>query len=137
MEGFDHHVDISLRYRDLDPMRHVNNAVYSSFLEQARDAYFREVLGTRLDAEDVVIADIEIQFEGPVTMADDTVQVYTRVPSLGTSSFPIEYAVAASGERKATGKTTLVCYDSESESSRPIPDDWREQITAFEGLSDS
>lgn len=137
MEGFDHHVDISLRYRDLDPMRHVNNAVYASFLEQARDAYFRDVLDTRLDENDVVIADIEIGFERPVTLADDSVRIHTRVPSLGNSSFPIEYAVVAADERKATGSTTLVCYDSEAGGSRPIPDDWRETIAAFEGLDDA
>jgi acyl-CoA thioester hydrolase len=137
MEGFDHHVDISLRYRDLDPMNHVNNAVYASFLEQARTAYFRDVLDTRLDEEEMVIADLELQFQRPVTMADDAVRVHSRVPSLGTSSFPIEYVVAVDGERKATGSTTLVCYDSEAGSSRPIPGDWRETIAAFEGLTDS
>lgn len=137
MDGFDHHVDISLRYRDLDPMNHVNNAVYASFLEQARTAYFRDVLDTRLDEEEMVIADIELTFERPVTMADDSVRVFSRVPSLGTSSFPIEYAVAAGGERKARGSTTLVCYDNEAESSRPIPQAWRATIAAFEGLTDS
>ncbi|WP_255197210.1 acyl-CoA thioesterase [Halorarius litoreus] len=137
MEGFNHHVDISLRYRDLDPMNHVNNAVYASFLEQARTAYFRDVLDARLDEEEMVIADVEIQFERPMTMADDPARIHSRVPSLGTSSFPIEYAVTAGGERKATGETTLVCYDSENASSRPIPDDWRERIASFEGFSDS
>jgi acyl-CoA thioester hydrolase len=137
MDDFDHHVDISLRYRDLDPMNHVNNAVYASFLEQARNAYFQDVLGTRLDEEDMVIADLEVEFQRPVTLADDAVRIHTRVPSLGTSSFPVEYVVAADGEQKATGATTLVCYDREAGSSRPIPDEWRETIAAFEGLTDA
>ncbi|WP_255148758.1 acyl-CoA thioesterase [Halorarius halobius] len=137
MDEFDHHVDISLRYRDLDAQNHVNNAVYASFLEQGRNAYFQSVLDTRLDAEDVVIADIEVSFERPITLSDDEVRVYTRVPSLGSSSFPIEYAVVAAGETKATGKTTLVCYDSEAGGSRPIPDEWRAEIAAFEGFTDS
>lgn len=137
MDGYDHHVDVTLRYRDLDPMNHVNNAVYASFLEQARNAYFQSVLGTRLDEQDVVIADLELSFERAVTLADETVRVFTRVPSLGTTSFPIEYAVQAGGERAARGSTTLVCYDSEAGTSRPVPDEWRAAIAEFEGFSDA
>lgn len=137
MADFDHRVEISLRYRDLDPMNHVNNAVYATFLEQARTAYFREVLDARLDEEDVVIADIELAFERPVTMAADAVTVETRVPSLGTSSFPVEYRIHSAGERKATGSTTVVCYDPERETSRPIPRVWRKKIAAHEELEDA
>lgn len=137
MADFAHCVEISLRYRDLDPMNHVNNAVYATFLEQARTGYFRDVLDARLDEEDVVIADVDLSFERPVTMAADAVTVETRVASLGTSSFPVEYRIHASGERKATGSTTVVCYDPERETSRPIPQVWRERIAAHEGLEDA
>lgn len=134
MDDFEHSVEVQVRYRDLDPMNHVNNAVYGMFFEEARVAYFDDVLGEPLNERDMVIANIDVQFERPVMEAGETVEIRSRVPSIGSSSFPIEYEVWGSDERKAYGETTLVCYDRESNSSRPVPEEWREKITTFEGL---
>lgn len=134
MEEFEHRVEIPVRYRDLDPMDHVNNSVYGTYLEEGRAAYFEDVLGVRLDESDVVIANLELQFEHPVSKADGAVAVYTWVPSLGSSSVPFEYEIHGSGERKATGETTLVCFDRETETAKPLPDAWRERIQAYEEL---
>ena len=37
---------IGVRYRDIDAMGHVNNAVYATYLEQARVRYVDHVLGS-------------------------------------------------------------------------------------------
>lgn len=134
MDGFEHYVEIPVRYRDLDPMNHVNNSVYGTYLEEGRAAYFEDVLGVRLDECDVVIANIELQFEHPVSEGDVVVAVYTRVPSLGSSSLPFEYEIRGNDERKATGRTTLVRVDREAETAEPLPNAWRERVEAYEGL---
>ena len=36
---------LEVRFRDCDPMGHANNAVYLTYLEQARFAHWREVWG--------------------------------------------------------------------------------------------
>lgn len=137
MDGFRYATEVPVRYKDLDPMNHVNNAVYATFFEEARAAYFDDVLGVPIQDRDVVIANIEADFEATVTRADSPVTVGVRVPEVGRSSFPIEYEVRGSRERKATGATTLVCYDRETERARPVPDEWREKLAAYEGFADA
>ncbi|MFC7079931.1 acyl-CoA thioesterase [Halorussus caseinilyticus] len=126
-------VDVDVRYRDLDTMGHVNNAVYASYFEQARVAYFEEVLDVPLREIESVLASLEIDFRRPVEIEDE-VTVALRVPELGESSVPMEYEVRADGHVAATGETVQVAVDSETKSSRPIPDAWRKQIRDFEGL---
>ncbi|MFC7176016.1 acyl-CoA thioesterase [Halosegnis marinus] len=126
--------EIPLRLRDLDQMNHVNNAVYATFLEQARSAYFRDVVGRPLNGVGMVIADLELDFERGVTLDAGRVTVGARVTELGRSSIPMAYQVWADGERAATGATTMVHVDREAGGSKPIPDAWRETITEFEGL---
>jgi len=45
MEGFRYSLGIDVRYRDLDPVGHVNNAVYATYLEHTRTNYYADVLG--------------------------------------------------------------------------------------------
>ena len=40
-----HEKRIEIRWRDLDALRHVNNAVYATYLEEARDGWFVRALG--------------------------------------------------------------------------------------------
>lgn len=128
-------VEIPLRLRDLDAMNHVNNAVYATFLEQARAAYFHEVVGRRLNEVGMAIADLSIEFERAVTFDDDAVTVGVRASTLGGSSIPLEYEVWASGERHATAETTMVHVDRETGRAAELPDEWREAFTAYEERS--
>ena len=133
MDEFNFEVEIDVRFRDLDAMGHVNNAVYASYFEQARVAYFEEVLDVPLRDIESVLASLEIDFRRPVEI-DHDVTVAMRVPELGESSMPMEYEVRADGEVAATGETVQVVVDRETKSSRPIPEAWREDVRAFEGL---
>lgn len=133
MTDYSFQTDVDVRFRDLDAMGHVNNAVYATYFEQARVAYFEEVLDVPLRETASVLASLEIDFRRPLEIEDD-VTVALRVPELGESSLPMEYEVRTGETLVATGETVQVAVDSETKSSRPIPDDWREQIKAFEGL---
>ena len=125
--------DVDVRFRDIDAMGHVNNAVYATYLEEARTAYFDEVLDASLADVDTVLANVSLEFRRPVELGDD-VTVGVRVPELGRSSIPMEYEVRADGEIAATGEAVQVAVDGETGESRPIPDEWREKIESFEGL---
>ena len=134
MNDYSLDVDIDVRFQDLDAMGHVNNAVYATYFEEARVAYFDQVLALSLSEIESVLAHLEIDYRRPVTADDDDVSVALRVPELGRSSVPMEYEVRADGGVAATGETVQVVVDEKTQSSRPIPDAWREQIEAFEGL---
>jgi acyl-CoA thioester hydrolase len=125
--------DVDVRFRDIDAMGHVNNAVYATYLEEARTAYFDEVLDASLADVQTVLANVALEFRRPVELGDD-VTVAVRVPELGRSSIPMEYEVRADGEVAATGEAVQVAVDGETGESRPIPEAGREKIESFEGL---
>jgi acyl-CoA thioester hydrolase len=125
--------DVNVRFRDIDAMGHVNNAVYATYLEEARTAYFDEVLDASLADVQTVLANLSLEFRRPIEL-DNDVTVAVRVPELGESSVPMEYEVRADGEVAATGEAVQVAVDGDTGESRPIPDAWREKIEAFEGL---
>lgn len=53
---------IEVRFRDLDVMGHLNNAVYASYLEQARAEYFQSVLASPLDEVPTVLVHLEVDY---------------------------------------------------------------------------
>jgi len=133
MTDYSFETEIDVRFRDLDAMGHVNNAVYATYMEEARTAYFAEVLDRKLSETPSVLANLELQFHQSVTLGDG-LAVAVRVPELGESSIPMEYEIRADGEVAATGEAVQVVLDTESDEPRPIPGEWRERIEAFERL---
>ncbi|NGM71060.1 acyl-CoA thioesterase [Natronolimnobius sp. AArcel1] len=127
MDEYPYEVDIDVRLRDIDFMGHVNNATYATYLEQAREAYFRDVLGVSLTEVGTVLARLEIDYTRPID-ADAAVTVALGVPELGTSSIPIEYEIRTNDEQAATAKTVQVLVDETTDSSKPLPEQWRERI---------
>ena len=120
--------EFRVRFRDIDAMGHVNNAVYSTYLEPARADFFREVLGETLSEVGSVLASLSIDFRAPVE-GDVVVTVALGVPELGTSSIPMRYEIRREdGVVAATAETVQVVYDREAGSSMPIPEAWREAI---------
>jgi acyl-CoA thioester hydrolase len=117
---------VSVRYRDLDPMGHVNNAVYASYLESARNDFFRDVLGEELADTDAVLASLSLDFAAPIRSGDD-VTVAVWIPEVGETSCTFAYEVRANGDRAATGETVLVTLDDAGE---PIPLPERLRTTA-------
>ena len=133
MTDYSFTTNVDVRFRDIDAMGHVNNAVYATYMEEARTAYFDAVLDASLAAVDSVLANLRLDFRRPVEL-DDELTVAVRVPELGRSSIPMEYEIRADGEVAAVGEAVQVAIDPETGSSRPIPDEWRDKIEAFEGL---
>ncbi|MFC5279028.1 acyl-CoA thioesterase [Halorubrum rubrum] len=125
--------DVPVRFRDIDAMGHVNNAVYATYLEQARTDYFRDVLDADLSAVATVLASVSIQFRRPVELESGAVAVEVDVPELGESSVPMTYEVRAEGDVVAEAESVQVAVDDDG-SSRPIPAAYREAIEAYHDL---
>ncbi len=115
-------------------MGHVNNAVYFTYLEQARTHYLREVglLPGAPSGMGFILAEASCQFKAPLQLGE-RVTIHTRVSQLRNSSFIFEYrAEAEDGRLVATARTVQVCYDYQARRSFPIPDEWREAVIAYE-----
>jgi acyl-CoA thioester hydrolase len=126
---------IEIRFRDLDGMGHVNNAVYLTYFEVARAHYWR-ALGEdewpRLRT--YVIARAEIDFRSPAGLGDDLV-CHVRMASFGSRSFTMEYVLVErrSGRLVAEARTVQAIYDYEAKRSRPIEEATKEAVRRFEG----
>jgi acyl-CoA thioester hydrolase len=130
VEGFPFVHRETVRFSDLDGFGHVNNAVYSTYLEQARLAWFeRAGAGEPMPLRDVILARTEIDFRSPVVFGED-LEIGVRPSRLGTKSFELEYELHAGGRVVAEAKSVLVGYDYDREQSVPIPDRWRRRLTA-------
>jgi acyl-CoA thioester hydrolase len=114
-----------VRFRDLDGMAHVNNAVFSTYLEQARLAWFGDADPQPL--EDVILARTEIDFRAPVGQGR-VVEIGVRPAEIGTKSFELEYELQVDGRVVASAKSVLVGYDYERAQSIPIPERWRRRL---------
>ena len=79
-------IPISVRWRDMDSMGHVNNAKYISYLEEARVRWMLGVEGVSMtDRIAPVVAANNINYKRPLTWPNDVV-VELYVDRLGTSS---------------------------------------------------
>ena len=103
-----------VRFNECDPMGHMNNAVYSTFLEEARI----EVVG---DLAQFILARVEIDFRAQLRAGDD-VEVRTRCSHIGTKSLVLQHEMLVGGRVAAAGKSVLVGYDYAREQSVPLSD---------------
>ncbi|WP_299237520.1 acyl-CoA thioesterase [Natronomonas sp.] len=130
--GFRFDTEVRVRYRDLDTLEHVNNALYATYLEEARFRYFEHVLGVSLEEGGAVLANLTIDFARPVTRSEETVRIACGATEVGDSSVRMGYRVYPGGgdETVATAETVVVAV--EEGTSREIPQAWRTRFSEFE-----
>ena len=116
----------TVRFRDLDAMGHMNNAVYATFLEQARLAFLS---GNSAQVTDMILARLEIDFRSPLELGE-TVEIAVTPSRVGTKSFDLDYVMRAGGRVVAEAKTVLVAYDYAQARPVELPDEWRERLAA-------
>ena len=111
-----------VRFRDCDAMGHVNNAVYSTYLEQAR-------IGILGGLEPYILARVEIDFRAEVR-SDEDVEVRSRCSSVGTRSFELEHQIWTGDRLVAEAKSVLVGYDYTSGTSVPLTENQKRRLAA-------
>ena len=128
-------VPIEVRFRDLDALNHVNNAVYFSYMEHARITYMSRLGLINEDVSDtgMILAEAACTYIAPIVFGQKLV-VRVRVSHLKNSSFVFEYRLEdpTSARLMAAGRSVQVCFDYAAGKSVPIPDGWRTRIEAFE-----
>jgi acyl-CoA thioester hydrolase len=124
---------IEVRFRDCDPMGHVNNAVYLTYLEQARFAYWRELARGR-DKPGMILARMECDYRRPASVGQ-LLDVRMRVSRIGRTSFDCEYEIVDSRDRHVIveARSVQVVYDYATGTPVAMPDHVRERIEDFEG----
>jgi len=124
-----------VRFNELDSMGHVNNAVYLTYLEQARLAWFGPVAeGEAMQLDDVILARTEIDFRSPIVHGE-TVSIGVRPSRLGTKSFELEYELRVGDRLVAEAKSVIVGFDYEAGYSTEVSQRWRQRLESAAGAA--
>lgn len=127
---------IQVRYGDLDPQWHVNNAHTVTFIETARFEYIQAVGlfdGQSFLDLSLIVADVHVVYLAPIKLGQK-IRVGVRVAKIGTKSLTLEYQIEdeETGSVLTKAETVMVCFDYHKHASKPVPDEWREKIAVFE-----
>jgi acyl-CoA thioester hydrolase len=139
MSNFHFYHPIEVRYGDLDPQGHLNNAKFVTFFEQARIQYIRHLglytAGQSFMDIGVILADVHVAYKKPVEWGTP-VKVGVRITKIGNKSITVEQNVvhAETEEVFATGEVVMVTYDYRAGKSIPVPQEWRDAAAKLEGL---
>lgn len=124
-DNFFHWTEIKVRFRDLDPLNHVNNSVFNTYLEEARIDFIREIPEfnkSMSDGKSFVLAHIELSYLKPINFGEN-ILIGTSVKELGNSSISGFQAIysALNHELKAVAETTGVWFDLKTNRPTRIP----------------
>ena len=116
-------------------MGHVNNAVYLTYLEVARFAYWNDVAGGRWFGDvGFIVARAEIDYKASAETSD-TLNVHLGITGFGRTSFVFEYElVDQTGRLIAIARTVQVMYDYAQKKPVPVLEEFKKAIREYEGL---
>ena len=113
-----HEQRISIRWRDVDSYGHVNNAVYLTYLEEARDAWVREVMGPNFN---FVIVRVAIDYRTELVLEDAVAVVRCTAAGYGRSSIRTsEQVCKGDGTVSAEAESVIVAHDAAAKKARPL-----------------
>jgi acyl-CoA thioester hydrolase len=127
--GYPHWSVITIRYRDEDQQGHVNNSVYSEWIEVARVMLIRRISKAGPDWLATALARMTINFLDETTWPGE-VRVGGRLLSVGNRSFRSAYAVFRDDRCLATADCVSVYFDRRSRGSTAPPPEVREAMEA-------
>lgn len=134
MDGYRFTLSIPVRFRDVDAMGHVNNAVYLTYFEAARIPYYLMLSGRPdLARTDMIVARIECDYRSPATFGD-TLVVGVRMEEIRSRSFTLSYRIedAASATLVAAGRSVQVAYDYAARKTQMVPADLIQAAEEYE-----
>jgi acyl-CoA thioester hydrolase len=122
---------IQIRWKDLDALGHVNNAVFITYFELARGHFMPTVCpGWDWHKHMFLIANVQVDFKKEVRLTTPNTKVYMRPTKIGSKSFVLEYVLMSEhdGEQSihAIGSTVQVMFDMKSRKTIPVAD-WVKQ----------
>jgi acyl-CoA thioester hydrolase len=124
---FEHEVNV--RWRDVDGLGHVNHAVFLTYLEEGRDAFYARALGRD---PHYVVARVEIDLRAEIRHADRRLRVRIAVERVGTSSLTTrETILTPAGASAAEARVVTVLWDADARKPIAFADDERARLAAY------
>ncbi|MEO5989730.1 MAG: thioesterase family protein [Candidatus Eisenbacteria bacterium] len=126
------------RFRDTDAMGHINNAVYVTYLEVARQEYWRAFKGGESNYRVVpfILARVEVDFRSEALM-HEMLDLGIRCSHVGGKSFGFDYEIREHTTQRlvVAARTVQVLYDYANKQSIAVPAELRANLESFEGRS--
>jgi acyl-CoA thioester hydrolase len=138
MSSYKFFTTLEVRFRDVDALGHVNNAVYLTYFEVTRFHYWKALLGDgAFDRFSFVVVRAECNYRSPAHIGE-VLKVGARVSELRKSSFVFAYEITNSttGTLVADGLTVQACFDLQEKKVKSIPAELRNRIREFERIED-
>ncbi len=123
-------VEIQMRFRDLDAMGHVNNAVYLTYCELARTQfYMKHAFKRSLHDIDFILAHADIDYVSAAEWGD-RIEVSVWPSKIGDSSFTLSYELREKNSNRllARSSSVQVAYDYDKKEKKPIPTEFRTML---------
>ena len=123
-------IDVDVRFRDIDAMGHVNNAVFFTYFEQGRVGF------THLTPElgiSFILAHVSCDYIKPV-MLENRLTLRMWVNQIGSKSFGFQYELVDRSDGSvvyATGASVQVFFDYAKNVSMEISERLREKLSAY------
>ena len=134
--AYRHILPLQIRFNDVDKFGHVNNTVYFQFYDTAKTDYIATVCkGVDWERLAIVVVKIEAEFLAQIK-SDSHIAGRTRVTKIGNKSFHLEQDVidVDTQEVKSRCLSIMVLFDLEHQQTIPLPDEWRQAISCYEGF---
>jgi acyl-CoA thioester hydrolase len=126
--------EIKVRFRDIDAMGHVNNAVIFTYFEEGRKAMFYDHLKNIVPGGfNFIMAHIQCDYLLPVHL-EDRLLLSICVTTIGKKSFELAYTLTDASEENrifAKGSSIQVWYDYRQRRSVPVPQTFRKALLAY------
>lgn len=119
-------IPVNIRFKDIDAMGHVNNAVYITYFEEGRKEFLIQVLGVADPSEySMILATIQCEYLKPLQITDD-VMLETWLSEIKTRSFKFKYRIYCPGTdiTFAKGESVMVAYDYRKKASVPVSEEF-------------
>ena len=126
-------------FSDTDAQGVVYYGRYMPYFDLARNEYHRHLGRVHLDGVDFAMRATSVEYHAGARF-DDLLEVFVRVERIGTTSITYDHAAyrvddAGGGDTlMATAKATLVCIDLDERRPVPVPAEFRDRVTQFEGV---
>ena len=113
-------LQVATRWNDMDAYGHINNAVYLTYLEEARDRALSQILARVPGETGYVIVRVEVDYRHELTREDGPVTVATAFTTLGRSSVRTRESIhGADGTLAIEATAVLAKFDRETRKSAP------------------
>ncbi len=127
LTDWNHRYSLKVRGYELDSYRHVNHAIYLSYLEQARWDYLASRGLTLKKLDEIqrwpVVVHLEIDYLKSALM-DDELVIWSRLADLGRASLEIEHEIQRDGKPIVRAKIRAAIIDENGRASA-LPTEYR------------